>query len=73
MHAQAAWIHWAGLSGRVWGARLELAAAAQGLRPFAALAYPAAAMRCLESFCYSATTVIAGAHPGALMPYPTDV
>lgn len=58
---QAAYIQFAGLGARVWG-RPTARAWAQWPQ-FARLAYPAAALRCMESFCYSALTVIAGASP----------
>lgn len=59
-----AYIYWAGLGGRVWGAPSWRAFAQWGR--FAALAYPAALMRCMESFCYSGMTVVAGAPPPRL-------
>ena len=56
---QAGYIQYAGLAPRVWGRPSGAAFTQWG--PFAKLAYPAAALRCMESFCYSALTVIAGA------------
>lgn len=55
---QVAYIHWAGLGERVWGR--PSAKALERWPRFAALAYPAALMRCMESFCYSGMTVVAG-------------
>lgn len=55
---QAAYIHRAGLGPRVWGKPSCKALSNWG--KFAALAYPSAAMRCMESFCYSGMTVISG-------------
>jgi multidrug resistance protein, MATE family len=55
---QTAYIAYAGLGSRVWG-RPSWKAFTQW-RAFAALAYPSCIMRCLESFCFGAMTVIAG-------------
>jgi multidrug resistance protein, MATE family len=55
---QAAYIHWKGLGSKVWGTPSRRALDDWGR--FAALAYPSAAMRCMESFCYSGMTVISG-------------
>eukprot|EP00892_Ulva_mutabilis_P009491 jgi/Ulvmu1/6914/UM031_0121.1 len=58
---QVGYIWWAGLGDRVWGTPSWKALAQW--RRFASLAYPAALMRCMESFCYSGMTVIAGLLP----------
>lgn len=50
--AQVAYIWHAGLGPHVWGEAPHRAALA-GWREFAAIAYPSAAMRCMESVCYS--------------------
>jgi hypothetical protein len=55
---QAAYIYWEGLGPMVWGTPSWLAFSDWG--KFAALAYPSAAMRCMESFCYSGMTVVSG-------------
>ena len=57
--AQVAYIWWAGLGGRVWATPSWKAFANWGR--FASLAYPAALMRCMEGFCFSGMTVVAGA------------
>ena len=61
---QAAYIHWNGLGPRVWGTPSRAAFSDWG--KFASLAYPSAAMRCMESVCYSGMTVLSGASPPLL-------
>lgn len=58
---QAAYIHWNGLGPRVWGTPSRKAFSNWG--KFASLAYSSAAMRCMESFCYSGMTVLSGILP----------
>lgn len=56
---QAIYIHRNGLGPRVWG--VPSSKAFSNWSKFASLAYPSAAMRCMESFCYSGMTVLSGA------------